>query len=95
MIQRIQTWIWHGFHPQSTHNIVGETYLSVYNCYKIGHVFDEYVCQLQVSRGITKIVNFELVLERYVKIGQVKKMMIYTKRDRMWKDNLLLELWYM
>lgn len=69
--------------------------MSVYNCYKIGHVFDEYVCQLQVSRGITKIVNFELVLERYVKIGQVKKMMIYTKRDRMWKDNLLLESWYM
>lgn len=45
--------------------------------------FDEYVYQLQVSRGITKMVNFELVLERYVKIGQVKKMMIYTKRDRM------------
>lgn len=45
--------------------------------------FDEYVYQLQVSRDITKIVNFELVLERYVKIGQVKKMMIYIKRDRM------------
>lgn len=36
-----------------------------------------------IQRGITKKVNFELVPERYVKIGQVKMMMKYTEKDRM------------
>lgn len=47
-----------------------------------------------IQRGITKKVNFELVLERYVKIGQVKMMMKYTERQNVKRQSTVRVMIY-